>query len=274
MEERTCPSSVRGDEITGAGGQQWEFAYREALSPYIFWRVLVMVGIYLVGHAAIGPLGTDHLTWTQRFVYLGLGAAVSAPLCYAEYVVTLYLTRHWAPGHIALAVAASTLVLTPTVVAIGYGVDTLSGKFLHPDDLATVYLFATLSVVLCAAVVHYLVSQRIKNEASWDPTTDTLAKSGSLPAPGTAAATGPQAAEPPSKFLDRLPVEAGRDIIYLKMSDHYVTVVTTLGRCTVLMRFVDAVAELGDRGLRVHRSYWVAYPHVEGWRRHRQRTPE
>ena len=268
MEERTYRSPVRGDEITGAGGRQWEFAYREALSPYIFWRILVVISIYLGAYAAICPLGADHLTSTQRFLYLALGAALCAPVCYAEYVVTLYLTRHWAPWHIALAVAAGTLAVTPTAVAIAYGVDTLSGRVLLSEDLPTVYLFMTLSLGLGTAVIHYLVSQRVRNEPSRDPTTDTLAKSGTLPAP----ATPPPAAEAPSKFLDRLPVEVGQDIVYLKMSDHYVKVVTTLGQCDILMRFADAIAELGDRGLRVHRSYWVAYPHVEGWRRHNQRT--
>ena len=272
MEERTYRSPVRGDEITGTGGRQWEFAYREALSPYIFWRVLVVVGIYLGAYAAICPLGADHITSTQRFLYLALGAALCAPLCYAEYVVTLYLTRHWAPWQIALAVAAGTLAVTPTAVAIAYGVDTLSGRVLHPDDLPMVYLFMTLSLVLGSAVIHYLVSQRVRNKPSRDPATDTLTKSGTLPAPGTPTATGPSAAEAPSKFLDRLPVEVGQDVVYLKMSDHYVKVVTTLGQCDILMRFADAIAELGDRGLRVHRSYWVAYPHVEGWRRHNQRT--
>ena len=56
------------------------------------------------------------------------------------------------------------------------------------------------------------------------------------------------------------------------MSDHYVEVVTTVGRCTILMRLADAVAELGDQGVRVHRSYWVAYAHVEGWTKRNQRT--
>lgn len=275
MEERTCRPSVRGGEITGAGGRQWAFAYREALSPYIFWRVLVVVGIYLGAYAAICPLGADHLAGTQRFVYLAFGAAFCAPLFYAEYVVTLYLTRHWAPCHIALAVAAGTLVVTPTAVAIAYGIDALSGRILHPDDLPTVYLFMMLSVVLCSAVIHYLVSQRVKSETSLGPETDRAAESGSAPAPGTSAAAagaaGPRATETPFDFLDRLPEEVGHDLVYLKMSDHYVEVVTTLGRCTLLMRFADAVAQLGNRGLRVHRSYWVAYPHIESWRRHNQR---
>jgi len=271
MEERTCPSSVRGDETTGAAGQQWEFAYREALSPYIFWRALAVIGIYAGAYGAIWPLGANDLMSPQRLVYLVIGAVLCAPPWYAVYVVTLYITRHCAPFHITLGVAAGALVVTPTAVAIAYGADTLSGRFLHPDDLPTVYLFMTLSAVLCSAVLHYLVSQHIKNESSRNPTTDALPQSASFPASGSAAATDPQAAEPPSKFLERLPMEVGRDILYLKMSDHYVTVVTTLGRCAVLMRFVDAIAELGNRGLRVHRSYWVAYPHVEGWRRHNQR---
>lgn len=276
MEERTCPASVRGDEIAGAGGRQWELAYREALSPFILRRVLVVIGIYLGTYTAICPLGANDLTWTQHFVHFGLGAALCAPLCHAEYVVTLYLTRHWTPFHMAFAVVAATSVATPALVAIAYGIDTLSGGIVHTHDLPTVYLFMTLSVVLCSAVIHYLVSQRVKTGSSRGPATETDATSGSPPTPDTnvaaAGATVPQAAELPSKFLDRLAGEVGHNIIYLKMSDHYVEVVTTLGRCAMLMRFTDAVAELGDRGLRVHRSYWVAYAHVEGWRRHNQRA--
>ena len=49
--------------------------------------------------------------------------------------------------------------------------------------------------------------------------------------------------------------------------------VTTAGSTLVLMRFVDAVAELdGAGGLRVHRSYWVARRHVEGAARQDGRT--
>ena len=40
-------------------------------------------------------------------------------------------------------------------------------------------------------------------------------------------------------------------------------VVTAEGSAAILLRFSDAVAELGDLGLRVHRSYWAAYTHVK-----------
>ena len=74
-------------------------------------------------------------------------------------------------------------------------------------------------------------------------------------------------------FLDRLPPELGRDLVYLRMADHYVEAFTTAGSTLVLMRFADAVAALEDAGgLRVHRSYWVAKKHVTGTARRNART--
>ena len=68
-----------------------------------------------------------------------------------------------------------------------------------------------------------------------------------------------------ARFLDRLPPELGRDLVCLKMADHYVEVFTTSGSTLILIRFADVVAELEDAGgLRVHRSYWVVRDHVTG----------
>ena len=60
--------------------------------------------------------------------------------------------------------------------------------------------------------------------------------------------------------------------MYLKVRSHYVNVVTTAGSGALLMRFADAVAELGDQGMQVHRSYWVARRHVVGIERRAERT--
>ena len=70
------------------------------------------------------------------------------------------------------------------------------------------------------------------------------------------------AAEPRIPLVARLPVGIGSDIIYLKTEGHYIKVHTTTGACMIMMRFKDAVAELDDLGMRVHRSYWVAHRHV------------
>ena len=65
-----------------------------------------------------------------------------------------------------------------------------------------------------------------------------------------------------ARFYRRLSRTVSRDIVYLRMDDHYVKVSTTEGSCLILMRFADAVVELGDLGMQVHRSYWVARRHM------------
>ena len=80
-------------------------------------------------------------------------------------------------------------------------------------------------------------------------------------------------AEPRSaSFLDRLPVQLGRDVVYLKVSGHYLEVVTTQGSGVILQRLMDAVRELGGRGMQTHRSYWVAHRHVRYFVRRDRRT--
>ena len=66
-----------------------------------------------------------------------------------------------------------------------------------------------------------------------------------------------------ASFLELLPRELGSDIVYLESEDHYVKVVTGAGSSLVKMRFGDAVAELGEMGVQVHRCYWVASHHVQ-----------
>ena len=65
-----------------------------------------------------------------------------------------------------------------------------------------------------------------------------------------------------ARFMERLSRAVSRDVIYLKVDDHYVHVHTTGGSCLIMIRFADAVADLGSLGMRVHRSYWVAHRHM------------
>ena len=69
-------------------------------------------------------------------------------------------------------------------------------------------------------------------------------------------------ADEPGALLRLLPERLGTDLIYIKSEDHYLEVHTTVGSSLVKMRFSDAVAELSDHGMQVHRSYWVATRHV------------
>ncbi|MDZ7926804.1 MAG: LytTR family DNA-binding domain-containing protein [Agrobacterium sp.] len=60
-------------------------------------------------------------------------------------------------------------------------------------------------------------------------------------------------------LLERLPPQKRGDLLRLSVEDHYTEIVTTRGRQLVLLRFADALKEIGQtQGLQVHRSHWVA----------------
>ena len=84
-------------------------------------------------------------------------------------------------------------------------------------------------------------------------------------APDASEAAPPQEATA-NPLIERLPPGKRGPVIRMSMQDHYVEVVTTRGRELVLMRMGDAEAAMGDAGLRVHRSHWVARDHVSAAR--------
>ena len=47
-------------------------------------------------------------------------------------------------------------------------------------------------------------------------------------------------------------------VLTLQSQDHYVEVTTDRGHELLLMRLTDAIAEVREEGMRVHRSWWVA----------------
>lgn len=64
--------------------------------------------------------------------------------------------------------------------------------------------------------------------------------------------------EPPP-LLSRLKPETRATILRLSAEDHYTRVQTSRGEELLLIRFSDALQELGDtEGTRIHRSHWIA----------------
>jgi hypothetical protein len=73
-------------------------------------------------------------------------------------------------------------------------------------------------------------------------------------------------------FYRRLPRHLGRDIIALRMEDHYVRVYTAVGDCLIHCRFSDALYELkAFDGVQTHRSWYVARAHILDAKRQRGR---
>ena len=80
------------------------------------------------------------------------------------------------------------------------------------------------------------------------------------------SASGPEAPAPDSADpRDRLPPSLGREVLCLRMEDHYVRVHTPRGSALVLMSLGQAIAGMAEvEGLQTHRSWWVARRAVEG----------
>ncbi len=180
-------------------------------------------------------------------------------VCGSAIVLALHIARARSRRRRMLAIALAALVAAVPGAGVVFTAEVLFRPgYADAGALPTIYLsVAVLMLVIGSLIVAVRGGQH----------------QGSADKEKRALTGGDAAADRAARFLDRLPTELGRDLIYLKMADHYVEAFTTAGSTLVLMRFADAVAELeGADGLRVHRSYWVARAHVAGAARRRGRT--
>ena len=271
-------------------------AYRQILGWPVVILSLVTALVAAVMLSVVGPLGMeDALTLVRRLTLVAIVSVICWPFCLSLAAVVLYLTRFRPPLQIAIACTIGTLCMIAPCTAVAYAIYGL----LRPEDAAHLEvadIYRNLAVFLFAwsALVHYVACQRAK---LWLATSATQGIPMASPAPSgarvskaEAAAAGDGEAGQPnadgaqtetaalpkegasSRFFERLPNTLGRDIVFLNVSGHYINVVTTTGSCLVLMRFADAIAELGNLGMQVHRSYWVAHRHITGILRRDERT--
>ncbi len=268
-------------------------AHEEMLQlPVIGVSVSTMVGATLI-YSATGALGIDDtIPPVQRLLFGGLCAMMCWPISHSMMSTVLRFVRHMRTYQILMVWAASILFIAMPCAAVGYAIIGLFG--LNDVLLAKVYLHFGIGLAACSAVLMYAVCLRARlrhtagatlSDVEADvPAAKAADATGSEDGSGSVAsrdgdtgderskATSHAATQQPARFLDRLPEKLGRDVIYLNVSGHYVNAVTTEGSGVILMRFADAVAELGDAGIQVHRSYWVGYRHITGIFRRDERT--
>ena len=210
----------------------------ESLGPV--GRNIVLALLMAVFFAMIGPFGSFAQPWPQRF---------ATCLAYSFSSVLI-----WGPGYPWLLRAATRLGGPPLLVRLACGLlisapvaltAVLVARFiLRAPSLPNVLIVYTqvAAIAVPLALLHYAVQQ-------W----------------GAGRAAAAAAAPAPPRILERLPAALGPEIVALEAEDHYVRVHTARGSVLILMRFADAIAELdGLRGLRVHRSWWVARAAVTG----------
>ena len=273
-------------------GSSLNSAYREMLeAPVMAVSLGTVVGVTLI-YSISGPLGIeDTLAVGQRLLYLGFCAFICWPVCHSLSATILYVMRHRTLYQILLAAVAGAAFMAIPCSAVAYTVfgvvdQSLAGRF------ADIYLNTSLALAACSTVVHYAACLRarlsvaalaasaavraINRDASspepaqspHEPESGDIRRARYKPETTTPAATSPyrsttgtQAAKAkPSIFLDRMPENLGHDVIYLNVSGHYVNAVTAVGSGVILMRFADAIAELGDMGYRciAHTGWHIA----------------
>ena len=216
--------------------------------------------------AFIGPFGTyDSLGPLGRVGYWVVAMGANWLVCGGIMMLALIAAGGETMRRRMLVTAAAA----PVAAAPGTGVVLAAEALFRPGyaaEIALPMIYVSVAVLMLVIGLCVVAVLEVRRRGA--------ARGVEAPAVGGAEASGaPPGPAPGARFLDRLPEKLGRDLVYLKTADHYVEAFTTAGSTLVLMRFVDAVAELeGAGGMRVHRSYWVAGHHVEGSARRHGRT--
>ena len=213
--------------------------------------VLAEIGLLaLLGTALAlpGAFGTGDLPLVLRLAYWMLGLV----LAWAAMHGILFLTRASARLLGLPGVAAYLLAIPLLSAGIAFVVAGLRGD----TGAITLSLFAQTSALgLAIFAMFWLLYARLSMRHA------TPEKEHAPPSPpepegllGTA-------------LHRRLPADFG-PILALVVEDHYVTVIGNDQREMLLINLTEASEEIGsDKGLRIHRSWWVAKPAVRELRR-------
>ena len=223
-----------------------------------FWATFVTIVLIF---AITGPYGTfARLMPGARLGYWLVLHAMAWSIAIVFSVAAEILLRKWTASMFARMMTGSIIAALPIGVGIGlvdlafFGtVPTFAGSLRQG--------LASIPLCLLFCFLTYLTMHQQIAMAAEGPSVEK-------PAP-TPVKTS-EIRDPPlqTPILSRLKPENRGALIRLAVRDHYTEVVTSRGRELVLLRFGDALMEIGDtEGMRLHRSHWIATDHVLGLKR-------
>lgn len=202
--------------------------------------IATVAGVFM---ALIGALGTDAVPLATR---LGYWLAVMWSGAALGFGVSLGVhnwgrLRTWPLVEGALITLVIALPLTTIVIVTNHLV--FGGGFPSLRGMAGAF-FVVLLIAGLITALNYTTSSALPASPPDVPATVS-----------------------PPRFLDRLPLRLRHArLLALEAEDHYLRVHTDAGSDLVLLRMVDAIAELdGLPGARTHRSWWVARGAVTGF---------
>lgn len=191
-----------------------------------------------------GPYGTsDRLAAIPRLGFWLVLHAVAWGIAVVTIVVVNTLFLHRLPSLLARMALGTVIAGVP----VGLATEAISlMTFGGTPTMSTIVESIASGLLLCALFCALTFMTMSSKQA------ETLS-----PAP-----TPEERAEVP--LLRRLKPENRGAILHMTVADHYTEVTTSRGRELILLRFSDAIEELGATpGLQVHRSHFVADSHVE-----------
>ncbi len=227
-------------------------------SPRLWVTFAIVVSLFTL----TGPFGTlEALNAWMRFGYWLALHAMAWTTAIAFSLVAEHRLARWIPSSLARMALGSGLAALP----IALEVELLNRLSLAPGEtghfLSTLLVTLPLSLLFC--LLTYMTLSR-EEEAAAIRHAPALEEA-PVPSPAQPLPADPPAAVP---LMKRLRIENRGRLIRLEAEDHYTRVVTTAGSELLLLRFADALDELGQApGLRIHRSHWIATDQVRAIRR-------
>ncbi|WP_137130280.1 LytTR family DNA-binding domain-containing protein [Rhizobium sp. FY34] len=219
-----------------------------------FWLTIAAVVLLFT---VTGPFGTrESMPLLQRLSFWSLLHGMA--FCVAVVMATLanLALEKWIASRLVRMLIGSALAALP----IGFGVMLLEAGFFEVPvsiDEALTQAAIALPLGLSLCFVTYLTTSQPSGQAPQI----------TAERPVDEAPTARVACDRPA-LLNRLKPEQRGRLLQLSVEDHYTQVLTSRGRDLILLRFSDALNEVGDTpGQRIHRSHWVADEHVSALKR-------
>ncbi len=251
-----------------ANGPETSRTEREApfaLREWFTWRRMrwnlasLAVASLVLGY--LGPFGTYvQMPLSERMAYWTLAMAGNWLIALACILPAVARLSARLPAIACVLVGGLTAAVPGTLLIV-----VIELLFAHavPETLRTGELF------LAVALIHLAMGLIV-----WGTIELPMRQAGGTPVSELPAADGDSAALTGTlPLLQRLPAERRGRLLHLQMRDHYVEIYTDRGSDLVLMRFGDALKELGEtEGMQVHRSHWIARGALEKVSRRAGRT--
>jgi DNA-binding LytR/AlgR family response regulator len=212
-----------------------------------FWATFAVVVLLFT---ITGPYGTmNSMPVGTRFAYWLLVQTVAWSIAISFSVMAEILLRRQISSMFWRMMVGSLVAAVPIAASLSVIGFALTGDVTTLVSLLQQIVFTTpLCALFCLLTYMTMHSQIAAASGIANPTIDKT--------------------DSPVPILARLKPENRGPILRLTVQDHYTEVVTNRGRELILLRFADAIRETGTvEGMRLHRSHWVAYAHVERLKR-------